>query len=217
MANALCSDRIVEAIPVNNLYWQRADGTGGVQRLTESQNPQYPASWHPSGKFLAFTENPIQRVGATGSDVWILPMEGDETSGWKPGKPTVFLNGLFAEDEPMFSPDGRWLAYSSNESGRFEVYVRPFPGPGGRWLISTSGGIFPTWSRKRSELFYSNTELWSEAHFTPRPRQRGFDVHPDGDRFALAPFVEPTTTRQDKVVFIFNFFDELRRIAPSTK
>ena len=60
----------------------------------------------------------------------ILPMEGDEASGWKPGTPTVFLNSPFEEHEPMFSPDGQWLAYWSNESGRDEVYVRPFPGPG---------------------------------------------------------------------------------------
>ena len=119
-----------------NLYWQRADGTGDVQRLTESKNLQYPASWHPSGKFLAFEEN----VPQTGRDLLMLPMEGDEASGWKPGKPTVFLNSPANEREPMFSPDGRWLAYESNESGRFEVYVRPFPGPGGKWQISTSGG-----------------------------------------------------------------------------
>jgi hypothetical protein len=109
------------------LYWQRADGTGDVQRLTESQNPLFPASWHPSGKFLAFAEATRQ----TSTDLMILPMDGDETSGWKPGKPTVFLNGPFGEFEPMFSPDGRWLAYTSTESGRGEVYVRPFPGPGG--------------------------------------------------------------------------------------
>ena len=84
----------------------------------------------------------------------ILPMEGDEASGWKPGKPTVFLNSPAQEREPMFSPDGRWLAYVSNESGRDEVYVRPFPGPGGKWLISTGGGSIPTWSRTKRELFY---------------------------------------------------------------
>ena len=69
-----------------NLYWQRADGVGDVQRLTESPNPQTPASWHPSGKFLAFHEV------RPGNDLMILPMEGDEASGWKPGKPTVFLS-----------------------------------------------------------------------------------------------------------------------------
>ena len=78
-----------------------------MQRLTESPNLQVPASWHPSGKFLAFTETRPQ----TGSDLMILPMDGDEASGWKPGKPTVFLSTPFYEAEPMFSPDGRWIAY----------------------------------------------------------------------------------------------------------
>ena len=111
-----------------NLYWQRADGTGNAQRLTESQHSQWPVSWHPSGKFLAFEEH---KLGTTDKDwdLMILPMEGDEASGWKPGTPTVFLNSPSAEKEPNFSPDGRWLAYQSNETGRNEVYVRPFRGP----------------------------------------------------------------------------------------
>ena len=67
----------------------------------------------------------------------------------------VFLHSPFLNVEPMFSPDGRWLAYYSNESGRYEVYVRPFPGPGGKWQISTNGGGVPTWSRARHELFYA--------------------------------------------------------------
>ena len=120
-----------------NLYWQRADGTGEVQRLTQSKNPQLPSSWHPDGRVLAFEEQNPQ----TGYDVMLLPMEGDFKSGWKPGKPTAFLNSGFAEREPMFAPNGRWLAYSSNESGRDEVYVRPFPGPGSKWQISTGGGL----------------------------------------------------------------------------
>ena len=215
-----------------NLYWQRADGTGDVQRLTESKNVQFAASWHPSGKFLAFSEASQQ----TATDLMILPMEGDDTSGWKPGKPTVFLSTPFSEQEPMFSPDGRWLAYFSNESGQIEVYVRPFPGPGGKWQISTGGGAYPVWSRTRNELVYAAPDfrimvvpytvegdsfradkprLRSEARFMARPRQRGFDLHPDGERVAVAAVPETqTAAKQDRLVFIFNFFDELRRIAP---
>ena len=91
----------------------------------------------------------------------ILPIDGDDASGWKPGKATALLNTLntpFAEGEPMFSPDGRWIAYLSNESGLREVYVRPFPGPGGKSQISTGGGENPTWSRARQELFYGTTD-----------------------------------------------------------
>jgi Tol biopolymer transport system component len=224
-----------------NLYWQRADGTGEVQRLTSGKNSQYPGSWHPSGKFLVFVELSQQ----TRNDVMILPMQGDEASGWKPGKPTVFLNSPFGETYPMFSPDGRWLAYASNESGRNELYVRPFPGPGGKWQVSIGDGaeggggapLHPTWSRTRHELFYTTTDdhimvvpytvegdvfradkprRWSEAPFMRRPRQVSIDLHPDGDRFAVAAVPQAQTkVKQDKVVLVFNFFDELRRIAPT--
>ena len=80
----------------------------------------------------------------TNYDIMTLPIEGDEKSGWKPGEPKPFVNSAFDEGEPAFSPDGRWLAYQSNESGSFEVYVRPFPGPGGKWQISTGGGSTPS-------------------------------------------------------------------------
>ena len=216
----------------SNLYWQQADGTGQVQRLTDSPNNQTPASWHPTGKFLAFVEN----IPQTTLKVMILPMEGDDASGWKPGKATAFLNTLntpFAEGEPMFSPDGRWIAYLSNESGLREVYVRPFPGPGGKSQISTGGGENPTWSRARQELFYGTADRrimvvpytvdgdafraekpqpWSDGRYGQRPRQRSFDLHPDGNRFVVGPDTE-ATAKQDHVTFIFNFFDELKRLA----
>ena len=171
----------------------------------------------------------------------ILPMEGDERSGWKPGKPTAFVNGPAIEWQPRFSPDGNWLAYTSNESGRNEVYVRPFPGPGGRWQISTDGGVEPMWSATRPELFYGTfdqrimvatytadrssfragkPQLVSDAIFTLRrggTTMRNLDLHPDGQRFAVAPAVDESAVKQDKVVFIFNFFDELRRIAPRAR
>ena len=133
-----------------NLYWKRADGAGDAQRLSENKNDQYHSSWRPDGKFLAFTQsNPETR-----SDIMILPIEGNEKSGWMPREPKVFLNSPYDVTTPVFSPDGRWLAYASNESGNYEVYVRPFPGPGGQWQISTKGGRFPKWSRNGKELFY---------------------------------------------------------------
>jgi serine/threonine-protein kinase len=223
---------------MGNLYSQRADGTGEAERLTESESNQIPTSWHPTGRFIAF-----QQAGppALSTDIYILPMEGDEASGWKPGKPQVFLNSPFAEAAAAFSPDGRWLAYVSTESGGAEVYVRPFPGPGGKWQVSTDGGTFPTWSRNRKELFYRTGDqrimvatyaadgdsfradkprLWSEARMTPRlyPFLRNFDVHPDGLRFAvLKADEEQAETRRDKVVLVQNFFDELRRLAPPSR
>jgi serine/threonine-protein kinase len=217
-----------------NLYWRRADATGEVQRLTESGNPQHPSSWHPNGQLLAFEE----RNARTASDLMILPMEGDEASGWKPGNPTVFLNSPASEREPMFSPDGRWMAYVSNESGRDEVQVRPFGNSGGVWRISTSGGEHPTWSRTTRELFYSldgyimvasykvdgdsfraeNPRRLAETRFVQRAQNRMFDLHPNGDRFVLVEATNaPSDAGEQKPVFVFGFFDELRRLAPGKK
>ena len=219
-----------------NLWWIRADGAGAAQRLTESKNPQYALSWRPDGKFLAFHEiNP-----STGVDVMTMPVEGDEKSGWKPGEPKPFVNSVFTEAEPAFSPDGRWIAYVSNESGSYEVYVRPFPGPGGKWQVSTGAGTYPKWSRNGKELFYRTVDskimvvtytasddsfhadkpqLWSPGQFTERGiGTYNFDLHPDGKRFAVlkAPGTEQTTA-VNKVSFIFNFFDEIRRKFPPGK
>jgi serine/threonine-protein kinase len=227
---AFASDRAKGGFP--NLYWQRADGTGEVQRLTESSNAQFPSSFHPSGKYLAFSEG----LAGVANDLMILPIEGDETSGWKPGKPSVFLNTPADEVAPVFSPDGRWIVYASNESGRHEVFVRPFPGPGGKWQVSTAGGVEAAWSRTRRELLYRGFDnrimvasytiegdsfkadkprLWSEQAIRPRARiVRFFDLHPDGERIAAAVPSGQAEQKLDKVTFIFNFFDELRRIAP---
>ncbi|MFN2447898.1 MAG: TolB family protein, partial [Vicinamibacterales bacterium] len=188
----------------------------------------------PSGKFLAFEETTPE----TNVDLMILPMEGDDASGWQPGTPTVFMNSPFIEGGAMFSPDGRWIAYSSRESGRNEVYVRSFPSPGAKWQISTGGGNSATWSRTKRELFYGLNgqimvaafavngdsfraeppRLWSEGRYQTRGSNRMFDLHPDGERFALAPVAQTAVgAKPDKAVFIFNFFDELHRIAPVTK
>lgn len=109
---------------VRNLYWVNANGTGEVTRLTDSPENQNAQSWHPSSRFLAFH-------GASGGrDLMILSLEIDAGRGLLPGKPTVFLGMPSTEVFPMFSPDGRWIAYASNEAGNtFDIYVRPFPGP----------------------------------------------------------------------------------------
>jgi serine/threonine-protein kinase len=148
----------------------------------------------------------------------------------------VFVRTPAIEREPMFSPDGRWIAYSSNESGRYEVYVRPFPGPGAKQIISEGGGSYPTWSRTNHELYYGTPtgqimaaayvgeggtlraekpRPWAEARYALRGPNRMFDLHPDGRRFAVAPAEPPDSARRDHIGFIFNFLDELRRLAPT--
>ncbi len=216
-----------------NLYWLRADGTGEVERLTVSENAQWPGSWHPKEMILAFSEMSPALVRP---DILILRMEGSEERGWKPGETTVFVESSFVDNEPAFSPDGRWLAYMSNRTGRFEIYVRPFPGPGGMKQISIDGGRNPVWSASRQELFYysenqgimvvaykAEGEVFDAGKAQPWSAERPpfqlnsfaqFDVHPDGDRIAVVASLTPVGANQNRVVFLLNFFDYLRHIAP---
>ena len=103
----------------NTLSWKRADGTGDAQVLIQSKAALIPGSWHPTRNVLAYVATTPQ----SGDDVMILPVEGDESSGWKPGQPTAFLNSSASERGPTFSPDGRWLAYhSQSRDGRKSMY-----------------------------------------------------------------------------------------------
>src|ERR1700730_116563 len=236
--------RIVYAAAENgdqfDLYWKRADGAGEAVRLTQTKNPKFAGSWSPDGKALVFE----QRNPNTFFGIMTLSVEGDEKSGWKVGEVKPFSNGPFNERAPALSPDGRWLAYRSDETGTPEVYVQPFSGPARRWQISAGGGCNPTWSQKGRELFYRTPTFtggqdikvmstsytisgdsfqadkprpWSPGLFSIRGLQfTGYDVHPDGKRVAVlrAPDAGPTSA-VTKVSFIFNFFDELRRKVPS--
>lgn len=218
-----------------SLNWKRADGAGDAQRLVQGKSRVSEPSWSPDGKILAFTQlNP-----ETGADLMTLTVEGDEKTGWKPGESKPFLNTPFGEFGPAFSPDGRWLAYYSNESGRFEIYVRPFPGPGGKWQISTGGGSTPQWSRNGRELFYLTPDnkimvatysvagnsfradkptSWSGVQISPRGSEKNFALYPDGKRIAI--FKVPGAEAQSqftKVTIIFNFFDEVRRKLAASK
>ena len=119
-----------------NIFWQFADGTGGLERLTTSEYNQVPHSWSPDGQLLAF----IEITPATGYDIWMLRV-GDASA---PGSGQVrkaqpFLRTRFDEAVPRFSPDGRWLAYLSNETGRDEVYITSFPKVGSKWQVSNGG------------------------------------------------------------------------------
>ena len=128
----------------HNLFWQAADGTGPVERLTESPNEQSPHAFSPDGtRLLIREERPT-----TGADLALLTLEGER-------RVETLVQTTFTERNGEISPDGRWLAYQSDESGQFEIYVRPFPDVNsGRWQISTGGGTRPLWARRGRELFY---------------------------------------------------------------
>jgi Tol biopolymer transport system component len=137
-----------------SLYAKLTNGTGAEERLVASDQSNAPSSWSADGRFLLYTNLDPQSSG----DLWVLPMVGDRT-------PSVLLKTAFRESSSAFSPDGRWVAYLSNESGRAEVYVRPFvpsgatdlaPPGGGAQQVSTAGGIYPAWAPDGKEIYYLN-------------------------------------------------------------
>ena len=127
----------------------RSDGSGKPQPLTQSKNLQNPWSFTPDGKRLAFYETGSKTL----NDLWTVPLESD-SAGLRAGKPEVFLQTPANERYPSFSPDGRWMAYASDESGTFQVYVRAFPDKGGKWQISNSGGTYPDVVAQRARAVF---------------------------------------------------------------
>lgn len=215
------------------LFWLRADGSGQPQVLIQNENVGNQLSFTADGKRLAFVLNNPK----TAASLWTVPIQS-EAGGPRAGKPEVFLQESFDDRGPAFSPDGRWLAYFSAESGRFEVYVRAFPGRGAKQQISTDGGASPMWSRDGSELFFRNINdqimvapctltagsffadkprLWSGRKLALTPTARGFDVAPDRKHIVAslpAEYPEQQNNR-NQVTFVLNFLDELRRRAPT--
>ncbi len=215
-----------ERAGARNLYWQAADGTGAVERLTESPNTQNAGTVSPDGTRLTFTE----LAPKTGADVMQVGLDGTH-------RVTPLVQTPFAERNGIISPDGRWLAYVSNESGTPEVYVRPFPNTGdGRWQISVQGGQEPIWAHSGRELFYRTAsgaipqqmaiEILPGPTFTTGERRTLFPltrfllgashqqyaVAPGDQRFVMIRFTG--SERADQLVVVENFFEELKRIVP---
>jgi Tol biopolymer transport system component len=181
-------------------------------------------SWSPDGQMLAYFEvNPD-----TQRDIWVLRM-GDR-------KAQPFLRTRFDEAVPQFSPDGRWLAYISNESGRYEIYVQAFPGPGGKWQISTEGGTEPAWNRNGHELFYRSGDKMMAVDIATLPSfsvgkpkilfegrydlapfpSTNYDVSPDGQRFLMVkPSEQEAAATQ--IIVVQNWFEELKQKVPTGK
>ena len=214
----------------NALWWARADGSGSPVRLVERDVRLAAFSFSPDGRTLAY-------FGAPGG-IWTLPLDLSDPDRPKAGAPERLLSeGSF----PAFSPDGRWIAYVSNESGVSEVYVRPAPvnsaASGGKWSISTGGAKFAVWSPAGRQLFYATLDnhvmvvdyTAAGAAFAPgKPRPwsatpignasgpANFDVAPDGQRIIACPATERDEAKGNlHLVFLLNFFDELRRKAPA--
>lgn len=209
-----------------DLFWKAADGTGSAERLVTSPNRKYPWQFTSDGQFLIYLEF---TPGAESSNIAVLSMEGERSS-------RVLLHSRFDELHPILSPDERWIAYTTNESGRDEVYVLPFPDLGGRWQVSTGGGTRPLWARNGKELFYLRgnemmaVPIETEPSFTPgAPRvlfereyfmsvrgMRVYDVSGDDNRFLMIKKGEgiDETSPQTELIVVENWFEELKRLVP---
>jgi len=217
----------------SGILWTRADGGSDPLPLTGTKSNQAPLSITSDGKRLAYSEY------AGRAQIWTVPME--ETNGqMKTGKPEQVVTSPFTEVCAAFSPDGKWLAYCSNVTGTYEVFVQAFPDTRGRWQISNNGGTFPAWSPNGHDLLYQSRDQIMAVAYTAKgdrfvaekPRvwlaklggfRVGFgtawDLAPDGQRVAVVtPAETPGAPRQDhEVVMLLNFFDELRRRVPLAK
>jgi Tol biopolymer transport system component len=208
-----------------NIFWQLADGSGGLEHLVTSEYDNFPMSWSPDGQVLAFGEvNPT-----TGYDIWMLRLSDR--------KAQPFLRTTFNESSARFSPDGRWLAYISDESGRFEIYVQPYPGPGGKWQVSTEGGTEPVWNRNGRELFYRSGDkmmavdittqpafasgkprMLFEGQYSPAPgTATNYDVSSDGQRFLMIKPNEAGEAAPTQINVVLNWFEELKQKVPKGK
>jgi hypothetical protein len=133
-----------------NLFQMRADGSGAEERILESQDSLTPLDWSPDGNWLLYHRLSNDISAQTRSSLWVLPMRG--------GGPQPYLQTSHRPGTAAFSPDGKWVAYASDESGRDEIYVQSFPAGGPKWRVSSVGGNFPSWRRDGLELFYLGAE-----------------------------------------------------------
>ena len=216
--------------PFGDLFWIAADGSGEPEPLaTSDESDDFSTSASPDGRFLIFTR--ILDPGAnTHREVWQVPLDGDRT-------PTPLLQGQFAYGNASLSPDGRWLAYFSDESGEFEIYLQPYPGPGPKTPVSIGGGQELVWSPDGSELFYRSGSnimvvdvqtvptltvseprvLFESDHFTiAGGGARQYHIAPDG-RFLMirsGTAAGAEAVDYDHLIVVENWLDELQRLAP---
>ena len=208
-----------------SIYWKAADGTGEVEQLASLPEEWiWPMSLSSDGNILFFGNwNPIGL-----NNIGMLPMEGDRT-------PQLLLQEKYNEEYPQISPDGRWLAYTSNESGQMEVFIRPFPNvdSGGRWQVSMNGGGGPLWAPDGHELFYYSSDGTMVVSVETEPTFKlgtpqtlpitgpyiGWDISPDGKRFLMLKRIEAeadeSRTEESRTInIVLNWFKELKERVP---
>jgi Tol biopolymer transport system component len=211
----------------SSLYAMNSDGSGKPELLTTGASFLIPSSWRSNA--IAF----LQRTERGTYAIWVLPMEGDRS-------PKLFLESRVNLTHAELSPDGHWMAYVSAESGRSEVYVQPYPGPGERALISTVGGTAPIWTANGREIVYISGTLEHQQFFSAPIRSvspfradpprllfeakqgeysnstptRSWDISPDGTKFLLERTKESTDKPVSVMNVVLNWSEELKRLAP---
>jgi serine/threonine-protein kinase len=206
---------------LTGIHWRDSDGSGGSREISGTSVNDIPTSISADGQTLAF----VRQSAETGGDIYGMALEGDSA-------PRVIVKTAAYDGGGQFSPNGRWLAYVSSESGEFQVYVRPFPGPDRKVPISTEGGTHPRWNPNGKELFYRSgnkmmvVDITMDADLKPsRPRvlfeQRysfgsaqtipNYDVSPDGQRFVMVK----DDSASGRLNVVMNWTEELKRLAPT--
>jgi len=204
---------------LTNIFWMPIDGSAEATRLTASENRQFPTSWSPNG-LVAY----VELAGGRAGDILVRPFEGER-------EPEPVLATQYEERNAIFSPNGQWMAFTSDRSGQAEVYVKPYPGQGGIVPISSEGGLEPVWARSGKELFYRTGDqmmvvsVQTDTTFkAEKPTllfegsyrynwtgvTSNYDVTADGQQFVM---VKEEGTSQINVVL--NSFEELNRLAPT--
>ena len=202
-----------------NLFWKAADGTGAVERMSESANVRFPHAFTPDGQQLIFSES-----DGRAWDVGMLSIGGSAE---------LLLATEFDERNPALSPDGQWLAFELDASGRTEIYVRPFPNVHeGQWAISKDGGTMPVWAKNGKELFYlapdgtlkavgvetepgfipGNATALFSGYYQGQGNFATFDVSADGERFLMIK--EDAASGAAAFILVQNWFEELERLVP---
>jgi eukaryotic-like serine/threonine-protein kinase len=217
-----------------SLFRRPSDGTGTAERLTESLVPQFPSTVTPDGTALIFRQQNQLKPGVPpDQDLLLLPLGGDR-------RPRPLVQTPFSELNAEVSADGRWLAYQSNETGKEEIYVRPFPNvEAGKWQVSTNGGMQPLWARNGRELFYVLAGALMRVPFTGasafeagKPSKvldgpyllnipvggglgRMYDATRDGQRFLMIKDSSAADGGEARIVLVQNWFSELERRVPA--
>ena len=212
-----------------NIYWNRWDGSGSPESLYESPNASFPTSFSPDGSILAFTNRKVADEDVFRKrEIWLLSIDSGVSERWSKGD-------NWEESGAEFSPNGKWIAYVSDESGKSEVYVRQYP-EGRKMQVSMGGGGEVVWGPQGKNLFYRNGEYFmrvvmeTEPEFKPsRPEQmfkdnylmgrspggRNYDISRDGNRFLMIKPIEEQSVSVRHFNVVVNWFEELERLLPT--